>query len=256
MRYRFIVAYDGTDFHGWQKQQARNGDQLRTVQDVLEKAIIKVLREPVKVAGASRTDSGVHARGQVAACTSSKVIEPERLLCAVNSHLPSDVQVGSVDIVHDSFDPITDCTSKGYRYMIAHGCRDPRRTPLFDRHFVTHTSHELMIEPMQQAAKLLEGEHNFAAFTRLNHGRETTVRRVDSCTVQATSDWRAAIDISGNGFLWNMVRIIAGTLLEVGRGKILPDEIPDILSSGDRRRTGKTMPPEGLCLEWVQYNDR
>ena len=108
---------------------------------------------------------------------------------------------------------------------------------------------------MQKAAGMFMGEHDFAGFTKLNHGRESTVRRVDECSVHAPSESRIAIDVSGQGFLWNMVRIISGTLLEVGRGKISPDEIPAIIESGDRARAGKTLPPEGLCLEWVKFEN-
>ena len=254
-RYRFIVAYDGTDFCGWQKQHPPNGKPLRTVQGELENALIEILQEPIRLVGASRTDPGVHARGQVAACTAQMKLEPDSLLFAVNSALPSDLQVREVDIVDEAFNPIIDCTGKGYRYTLAHGCRDPRRTPLFDRHFVAFTAYELDIEHMQRAAKMFEGRHDFSGFTKVNHGRESTVRRVDGCSVLAPIDSRIAIDISGEGFLWNMIRIICGTLLEVGRGKITPDEIPEIIESGDRTRAGKTLPPEGLCLEWVSFGD-
>jgi tRNA pseudouridine38-40 synthase len=254
-RYRFIVAYDGTDFFGWQKQNRPESESLRTAQEELEHALIEILHEPIRLIGASRTDSGVHARGQVAACTAEMEIDPESLLLAVNSALPKDLQVRSVEIVDASFHPIRDCTSKGYRYTLAHGCRDPRRSPLFDRHFVAFTAYELNVELMQRAAKMFEGKHDFAGFTKLNHGRESTVRRVDDCSVHAISDSRIAIDVSGQGFLWNMVRIIAGTLLEVGRGKISLEEIPALIASGDRAKAGKTLPPEGLCLEWVSFEN-
>ena len=252
-RYRFIVAYDGTSFHGWQKQQPGNGEALRTAQGVLEQAIIDVLHQPIRLGGASRTDAGVHARGQVAVFNADSELDPFRLLCAVNSKLPSDIRVRGADIVPTDFNPIGDCLSKGYRYILAHGCKDPCRQPLFDRHFVATTAYELDVEAMQEAAMLLVGEHDFAAFTKINHGREATVRRIDSCTVESVEAWRIAIDVSGNGFLWNMVRIIAGTLVDVGREKIAPSEIPEIIASKDRQRTGTTMPPEGLSLEWVKY---
>ncbi|MEE2912630.1 MAG: tRNA pseudouridine(38-40) synthase TruA [Planctomycetota bacterium] len=252
-RYRFIVAYDGTDFFGWQKQNRPEAESLRTAQEELENSLIEILHEPIRLVGASRTDSGVHARGQVAACTAEMEIDPENLLFAVNSALPKDLQVRSVEVVEDSFHPINDCTSKGYRYTLAHGCRDPRRTPLFDRHFVAFTAYELNVALMQNAANFFKGKHDFAGFTKLNHGRESTVRRVDDCSVHAISDSRIAIDVAGQGFLWNMVRIMAGTLLEVGREKISPDEIPAIIESRDRSRAGKTLPAEGLCLEWVSF---
>ena len=254
-RYRFIVAYDGTDFFGWQKQNRPESESLRTAQEELEHSLIEILHEPIRLVGASRTDSGVHARGQVAACTAEMEIDPESLLFAVNSALPKDLQVRSVEIVDDSFHPIIDCKSKGYRYTLAYGCRDPRKAPLFDRHFVAFTAYELDVELMKRAAELFEGTHDFAGFTKLNHGRESTVRRVDDCSVHALGDNRIAIDVAGQGFLWNMVRIISGTLLEVGREKISPEEIPAIIASGDRTRAGKTLAPEGLCLEWVSFEN-
>ena len=253
-RYRFIVAYDGTAFHGWQKQAPPIGESLRTVQEDLELAIREATRQPIRLHGASRTDAGVHARGQVAVFDADTDIDPFRMLCAVNSKLPSDIRIVNADLAPFEFNPIGDCISKGYRYMLAHGCKDPRRKPLFDRHFVATTAYELNLERMQEACELLIGEHDFAAFTKINHGRETTIRRIDACSVETVAPWRIAIDVSGNGFLWNMVRIIAGTLVDVGRGKTNISDISEIIASKDRQRTGITMPPEGLSLEWVKYD--
>lgn len=247
------MAYDGTGFHGWQKQKSENGEAFRTAQGVLEQAIVDVLHQSIRVGGASRTDAGVHARGQVAVFDADSELEPARLLCAVNSKLPSDIRVRGVDIVCADFNPIGDCLSKGYRYTLAHGCKDPRRQPLFDRHFVATTAYELDVEAMQEAAVFLVGEHDFAAFTKINHGRESTIRRIDSCAVASVDAWRIVIDVSGSGFLWNMVRIIAGTLVDIGRGKYSAGDIPAMIASKDRQCTGATMPPEGLSLEWVKY---
>ena len=247
------MAYDGTDFHGWQKQASLNGDNLRTAQEVLELTIRDVTRQPIRLHGASRTDAGVHANGQVAVFDADSKIEPHRMLCAINSKLPRDIRIVHADMVPFEFNPIADCVSKGYRYRLAHGCKDPRRQPLFDRHVVATTAYELDLSSMQEASALLVGEHDFAAFTKLNHGRESTIRRIDACTVQEIARWRIAIDVSGSGFLWNMVRIIAGTLVDVGRGKTAASSIPQVIASKDRQQTGMTMPPEGLSLEWVKY---
>ena len=252
-RYRLIVAYDGTAFHGWQKQAPSIGENLRTVQEDLELAIRGAMLQPIRLHGASRTDAGVHARGQVAVFDADTDIDPFRMLCAINSKLPSDIRIVHADLVPFEFNPIADCISKGYRYTLAHGCKDPRRKPLFDRHFVATTAHELDIDAMQKAGAHLVGEHDFAAFAKINHGRETTIRTVDACSVHEISPWKIAIDVSGNGFLWNMVRIIAGTLVDVGRGKTKADDIPNLILSLDRQQTGMTMPPEGLSLEWVKY---
>jgi tRNA pseudouridine38-40 synthase len=251
-----IVAYDGTEFHGWQKQVHPERRYLRTIQDVLEKAVVKVMRQPIVLIGASRTDSGVHAQGQVVTFDATNCINPDKLVLGFNSWLPNDVQVRHVDVVHDAFNPINHCTSKGYKYKLAHGCSNPLRKPLFDRRFFAFTAYALNIEKMQEAAEHFLGEHDFAGFTKLNHGRKTTVRRIDQCEVYATDNWRISIDVAGAGFLWNMVRIIAGTLLEVGRGYTNPESVPEIIASCDRRRAGKTMAAQGLSLEWVAFDDQ
>ena len=253
-RYRMTVAYDGTDFHGWQKQFRPDNDPLRTVQGVLEQITIEVMREPLVLMGASRTDSGVHAKGQIAAFTANKSIDPERLLCALNSRLPDDIQIKNVDMVDEQFDPISDCTNKNYRYQIAHGCSNPRRKPLLDRHTFAVIAKELNVAEMQKATIHFLGEHDFIGFTKNNHGRESTIRTVEKCRVIELGEWRVAIDVCGRGFLWNMVRIIAGTLVEVGIGRVDADNISNIIKSGNRQLAGKTMPPQGLSLEWIHYD--
>lgn len=268
-RYKLTVAYDGTEFHGWQKQHSTSpqseavgevpdsesppNEPLRTAQGVLEDAVRHVVREPVTVLGASRTDAGVHALGQVAAFTCWTMIEPEKMQMALNSRLPGDLQVHDVEIVNEDFNPISDCTSKGYRYSMKHGCHHSVQPPLFDRHQLYWTAYDLDPVKMHEAAQYIIGEHDFLSFTRVNHGRESTVRTVFDCSVTATDAHHCHIDISGNGFLYNMVRIIAGTLREVGRGKIEPGDVPAILEARDRSQAGPTLPPEGLCLMWVKY---
>lgn len=252
-RYKLTVAYDGTAFHGWQKQQPPEREPLRTAQGLLEQAVREVVRETVYVQGASRTDSGVHAKGQVAAFTTSMDIPLSRLPRAINGRLPEDIQVRRAERVPESFNPISDCTSKAYRYCIAHSRGRSGCKPLFDRHMVAWSPYVLDARLMNDAAARLIGEHDFASFTRVNHGRESTIRTVHTCTVTATGPRRLHIDISGNGFLYNMIRIIAGTLTDVGRGTIKPDAIDDILAAKDRTAAGNTMVPEGLCLMWVRY---
>jgi tRNA pseudouridine38-40 synthase len=183
-RYKLTVAYDGTDFHGWQKQHPPQGEPLRTAQGVLEDVVREVVREPeINLTGASRTDSGVHAAGQVAAFSCGLELDPQRMSMALNSRLPADMQVVNVEIVTETFGPITDCVAKGYRYRLAHGCKLGILRPLFDRHTTAWTSYDLDVSRMQAAAKHLVGEHDFASFTRLHHGRESTVRTVFSCEV-------------------------------------------------------------------------
>lgn len=254
-RYRLTVAYDGTNFHGWQKQHPPVGEPLRTVQEVLEQAVRHVVREDVQVDGASRTDSGVHAMGQIAAFTTMREIAQPSLLAAINARLPADVLVREICMVRETFEPIAACTRKAYRYTVQFGSPRVVMRPLFDRFFVARSPYELHVEDMQQAAQHLVGEHDFASFTRVQHGKESTVRRIDACSVirDPIHAHRLQIEVIGPGFLYNMVRIIAGTLIEVGRGKFQPDDVTTILAARDRSAAGPTMPPEGLCLLWIEY---
>ncbi len=296
-RFKLTIAYDGTDFCGWQKQEppagmnipeskvltgarefvedeggpgggeqpaeARERMTLRTVQEVVEQAVRHVVRERIILHGASRTDAGVHARGQVAAFTCSDAVWPvergvDKLMRAINSRLPDDVLVSRVEVVGENFNPIGDCIAKGYSYTLH---ESPHRA-LWDRRFVRHVWADLDVAKMDEAAKRFVGEHDFAAFAAAGHGRVSTVRTVFECKVESetakqrdseTGERRIRMEISGNGFLWNMVRIIAGTLVEVGRGKMSADDVTAAIASKDRRRAGPTMPPTGLCLEWIKY---
>lgn len=274
-RYKLTVAYDGTDFNGWQAQHPREepgSDEritLRTVQTVLQEAVRSVVREEVTIVGASRTDSGVHARGQVAAFTSDP--DPaigrgwpnERgtntLLRAVNSRLPDDVVVVNAEVVDDGFDPIIGATSKAYSYTlhITDGSDERSLRPLWDRRYVQQLYVPQDVGRMEEAAKRLVGEHDFVSFAAMNHGRQTTVRTILDCSVRELEPVEGArrirIDVTGTGFLYNMVRIIAGTLVDVGRGKLSPDDIGRIIDAKDRREAGPTLPPNGLCLEWIKY---
>ncbi len=293
VRYKLTVAYDGTDFYGWQKQEPpveggevvvsddkeigrvmRDGverAQLRTVQEVLERAVREVLREEVIVTGASRTDSGVHAWGQVASFVSEPDVSKgvgwprergcEPLVKAVNARLPRDVLVRSAEVVDEDFSPIGDARSKEYTYTIA--CGEAR--PVFGRRYVWHTWYELDVAKMNEAARVLIGEHDFAGFAQINHGRKTTVREIFDCSVEEVGGGAdvlgvgdgvklVRVRVSGSGFLYNMVRIIAGTLMEVGRGKMSVEDVRGVVESADRlSNRGPTLPPMGLRLEWIRY---
>lgn len=254
-RYKLIIAYEGTDFHGWQKQLPPDEEPLRTVQGVLEDALAKVFRQPINVQGASRTDTGVHARHQVAAFNCQTQIEVTRIASAINYRLPDDVQVKEAKIIHDNFDPVSDAISKGYRYRISYGNKGQYQQPLFSRRLTYFSGYELDPQRMNEAAQHFIGEHDFAAFAKTNHGRDTTVRTIHDCKVIPKNNRRCWIDISGNGFLHNMVRIIAGTLIEVGRGKYEPNQVQEIITSKDRAKASTTLPPEGLFLMWINYGD-
>lgn len=277
-RYRLTIAYDGTDFCGWQKQEppaattnvgtakvlgADPSDaarlSLRTVQEVVERAVVEVVREPVVLMGASRTDAGVHARGQVAAFTCSDGAWPvdrgtEPLLRAVNSRVPNDVLVTRIEEAEAGFNPIGGARAKEYSYTLH---VSPHRA-IWDRRFVHHVWTPLDVAAMQEAARAVVGEHDFAAFAAAGHGRQSTVRTVYDCTVSELPSpdegaRRVRIRVSGNGFLYHMVRIIAGTLVVAGRGKMTAADVTGAIESKDRRRAGPTLAPLGLCLEWIRY---
>lgn len=254
-RYKLIIAYEGTDFHGWQKQLPPGEEPLRTVQGVLEEALLKVFRQPVIVQGASRTDTGVHAHHQVVAFNCETQIEEARIASAINYRLPDDVQVKNAIIIHDNFDPISDAISKGYQYCIAYGNKGQYHQPLFSRRLTYFSGYELDPAKMNEAAQYFIGEHDFEGFAKANHGRDTTIRTIHDCKVIDQGNRRCCIEISGNGFLHNMVRIISGTLIEVGRGKYEPQQIPKMIASKDRAIAGSTLPPEGLFLMWIKYKE-
>ncbi len=252
-RYKLTIAYDGTDFHGWQRQEPADAPPLRTVQGVLQEAVCELLRQKVDVVGASRTDSGVHAVGQVAAFTADVRIPLERLALAINGRLPRDVQVRRAELADDAFNPIGGAKSKCYRYTIEHTSHPHHPPPLFDRNLVFATPYAADPALMQEAAAKLIGTYDCVCFAQINHGRTTTVRTIYDCTVRRVTPTRVDIEIAGSGFLYNMVRIVAGTLLEVGRGRIAPADIPRIIASRDRTQAGPTLPPQGLCLRWIWY---
>ena len=254
-RYKLTLAYDGSAFHGWQKQHPPDKEPLRTVQGELETTLVRLLHTPsyrLGLLGASRTDSGVHALGQVAQFDAHCPIPVERLARAINARLPDDLEVRGVEAAPPGFDCIGGVTNKQYRYRIYHH----EHKPLWRRHAVYHCfGHTLDLARMQDAARRLVGTHDVEGFAAAGHGRAETTRTIYDCQVvtdEACPD-EVHITIQGSGFLYHMVRIIAGTLIEVGRGRFEPDRIDDILSTADRALAGPTLPPQGLCLEWVCY---
>jgi tRNA pseudouridine38-40 synthase len=202
----------------------------------------------VTVVGASRTDAGVHAKGQIAHFDTSAIhIASEGLRRAVNHQLPPDILIRAIEPVPDSFDAIAAATSKRYQYFIWNALE---RNP-FLHDLCWHRWQTLDIAAMQAAAAHFIGEHDFASFSRPDHARYTTIRTVTACRVS----FRGAmlvIGVEGEGFLWNMVRIMAGTLVEVGLGLYAPDDIAKMIAASDRRAAGSTAPPVGLFLQWVK----
>jgi len=238
-----VLAYEGTDFAGWQRQ--RNAS---TVQQVLEEAIEQVTGERVSVVGSGRTDAGVHALGQVANFHSSSSLPVGELQRALNALLPPTVVVLKAAEVASDFHARYRATGKHYRYRL----HNASLRPVFDRHLVLHLRARLNLTRMRRAARALVGEHDFAAFT--THAREepNTVRRIEELTIHRRGE-RVLVDIKGSGFLYQMVRAIVGTLVEVGRGKLPAQAVGEILASGDRGRAGPTAPAHGLCLVSVRY---
>ncbi|MCL2235317.1 MAG: tRNA pseudouridine(38-40) synthase TruA [Defluviitaleaceae bacterium] len=240
------IAYDGTNYNGWQIQ--KNGV---TVCGALSEALTQVLGgENFSVLGASRTDAGVHALGQrVHLMTEGETRVPlEKLPQVINSALPRDIAVNDAIIVSDSFHPIRDAKSKTYVYKIHNHLH---RNPLMWR-YSAQVKTPLNLKMMQSACEYFVGEHDFAAFCSTGSSVNSTVRTIYSLSI-SENDGLMEICINGNGFLYNMVRIIAGTLVEVGGGKIHPNQIPEIMKAKDRTQAGKTMPPQGLTLVEVFY---
>jgi len=260
-RYMLKIAYRGTQYHGWQHQAANpltwkgeeppDGEGIPTIQETLTKALRGVLGHPVILIGSSRTDAGVHARGQVAHFDTDQIqIPPEGLRRAVNARLPDDILVRAIKAVPTTFNAIRSTISKRYQYYI---WNSPDR-PVFQADLAWHRWQRIDVQAMAAAARILIGEHDFASFCRPGHQRETTVRTVLDCRVSGRGP-RIVIGIEGTGFLWNMVRIITGTLLEVGVGRYQVRDVATILAARDRRAAGGTAPPQGLYLQWIKLRD-
>jgi tRNA pseudouridine38-40 synthase len=241
---RLVVEYDGTMLSGWQRQA-----NAPTVQQHLEEALAQLLQHEVTIAGASRTDAGVHALGQVAAFETERSIPLHGIRRGLNSMLPDTIAVRSAEEVPLEFHPRFGATGKHYRYTI-HRAAD--RSPLL-RERAWHHAETLDVARMRDAARALVGEHDFAAFRAAGCTARTTVRRVDSVELTEAPDL-LYIDVKGNAFLRNMVRIVVGTLADVGRSALEVGQVAEILASRDRTKAGKTAPAHGLTLVEVRYD--
>jgi tRNA pseudouridine38-40 synthase len=259
-RYKLTIAYRGTHYHGWQTQAMNptwtgpippEGEGIPTIQEKLTRAIKAVVLHPLIISGSSRTDTGVHAKGQVAHFDTDKTQIPiEALRQSINAKLPGDILVRKVEAVSDEFEAVSGTRRKRYQYVI---WNRPDRPPFF-HDMVWHRWQQLNFGAMRQAAKLFEGEHDFTSFARPGHGRVNTVRTIYSCTVSQRGP-RVVIGVEGSGFLWNMVRIMVGTLVEVGIGRTAPGAIAEMIAARDRTAAGSTAPAHGLYLQWIQYAD-
>lgn len=245
-RIKLIVAYDGTNYCGWQVQP--NGE---TIEGVLNRALSDLLKEDIKVTGASRTDSGVHSLGNVAVFDTESRIPPEKISFALNQRLPEDIVVQDSCQVEDDFHPRHCDSTKTYEYRILN-----RKMPMPTRRLDTYFFYrKLDLNLMKQGASVIEGTHDFKSFCSANSPVEDTVRTVYSVKVEKEDDI-ISIRVQGSGFLYNMVRIIAGTLIQVGLGEIKPEEIPGILEAKNRSAAGPTAPAHGLTMIGIEYTGR
>jgi tRNA pseudouridine38-40 synthase len=241
---RLTLAYDGTDFHGWQTQPG-----LRTVQEALEAALADLTGEPrVRVNASGRTDAGVHAVGQVVNFHTTSQLAPDVLLRAVNARLPEDVIIREAAEAADDFDANRDALRKLYRYVI----HDGDVPDLFRRRYCYHTRYKLDAAAMERAAAALRGTHDFRCFETEWPNRASSVRTITRLAFKRKRDW-IRLDVEADGFLYNMVRAIAGTLVNVGRGFWPEEQVAQIVRSGDRTRAGPTAPALGLFLMRVTY---
>jgi tRNA pseudouridine38-40 synthase len=242
--FRIVLAYDGTDFVGWQRQASGI-----SIQGLLEDALRELDQRDVAVTGAGRTDAGVHALGQTASFSVNRAIAGDALVRALNARLPHAVRVLSGEEMPSAFHARFDARGKTYRYRIWNG---DVLAP-FDRCYTWHVPGALDVGAMQAAAQLLEGRHDFAAFKSVGSPTKTTDREVSSSRV-TSSESEILYEVTGSGFLRHMVRTIVGTLVEVGRGRRPIDWVADVLKSRDRAAAGPTAPAHGLFLVRVEYN--
>ena len=229
---------------GWQKQP----DKLN-IQGTIEKAIERITGEQVDLMASGRTDRGVHALGQVANFKTNSNIPIEKFAIAINSNLKKSILIKSAEEVDERFHSRLTCKKKTYRYVI----NNSKYGTAIYRNLETHIPIKLNVEEMQKAIKFFEGEHDFKAFKSSGTSSKSSVRTIYKAEVKKMPNDKIWIELTGNGFLYNMVRIIAGTLVEVGLGKIKAEEINDIMKSKRRENAGKTLPPQGLYLVNVEY---
>ena len=241
---KLTIEYDGKDFKGWQKQPNK-----LNIQGEIEKAIENITGEKVELIASGRTDAGVHAMGQVANFKTNSNMPIEKIPIAINSQVKNSIRIQNAEEVDENFHSRFNCKKKTYRYVIDNS----KYGSAIYRNISYHMPIKLDVEEMKKAIKYFEGEHDFKAFKSSGTSSKSSVRTIYKANI-ITEGTNIAIDITGNGFLYNMVRIIAGTLVDVGLGKIKADDIPAIIESKDRTRAGKTLPPHGLMLLNVVYD--
>ena len=240
---KLTIEYDGKDFNGWQKQPNK-----LNIQGEIERAIKDITGEEVDLIASGRTDAGVHALGQVANFKTDSNIPVEKIPIALNTKLKRSIRILVAEEVDERFHSRYNCKKKTYRYVINNSANG---TAIY-RNLEYNFSQKLNVDKMNEAVKYFIGEHDFKGFKASGTSSKSSVRTIYDAKVYKNGD-RVNIELTGNGFLYNMVRIIAGTLIEVGIEKILPEQITDIINSKERIKAGKTLPPNGLYLVRVEY---
>lgn len=241
--FKIIIEYDGSRYNGWQKQ----GNTKNTIEYKFLEILKKMTGKNVEIFASGRTDSGVHAKGQVANFRIDTEMSAEDILSYINTYLPEDIRVLSCTEENERFHSRLNAIKKTYMYRIHQG-----KPPVFERKYVYSINERLDISAMKEASKHFIGTYDFVGFASSGYSVETTVRTIYELNTEK-NDNIITIDVKGNGFLYNMVRIITGTLVYVGGGKIAPDDIPHIINYKDRTKAGITAPAKGLCLKEVFY---
>ncbi|MBE5829627.1 MAG: tRNA pseudouridine(38-40) synthase TruA [Butyrivibrio sp.] len=246
--YKFIISYDGTRYHGWERQPGKDATIQGKLETVLNKMAVSGDETAINLIGAGRTDAGVHARAMTANAFIDTDMSEEEIQNYMNEYLPEDISVNEVKVCSDRFHSRYNAIGKTYRYT----CWCGNSKPVFDRKYVTILEKRPDTEAMRAAARHLLGTHDFKSFCGNTKMKKSTVRCVDTINIEESGSY-IRLYFHGNGFLQNMVRILTGTLLEVGYGNIRPDEVKDILDACDRQKAGPTAPPQGLALMKVDY---
>lgn len=240
---KLTIEYDGKDFNGWQKQPNK-----LNIQGEIERAIETITGEQVDLTASGRTDAGVHALAQVANFKTNSALPIEKFAVAINSKLKKSIRIQKAEEVDERFHSRYNCKQKTYRYIINNG----EQGSAIYRNLEYYVPVKLNVEEMKKAIKYFEGEHDFKGFKASGTSSKSSVRTIYKTNIIEDGK-RIKIELTGNGFLYNMVRIISGTLVDVGLGKIKPEEIPSIIESKDRKKAGKTLPPYALYLVKVEY---
>lgn len=241
--YKMVIQYDGTRYSGWQRQ----GNTSSTIQWKLEQALTRLLGQPTEVSGSGRTDAGVHALGQVANFRAAEFLDCKSFRLGINESLPEDICVTDLRVAGDRFHARFSAKEKVYRYTI----QNSANRDVFARKYSYYLPEELDLSAMEETAALLVGTHDFKGFST-GRTKKSTVRHLSEIEIRPEGE-KLLITFTGNGFLYNMVRILTGTLIEAGQGKRTPESVLPVLETGDRTGAGFTAPAQGLCLMEVRY---